>query len=262
MKIFRFYYHSIINELIKLKNSYLLTIMVLSSVFIPAIYFVHYIVDHKRLLPDINGSHWDKFFLGQLTMTPTLITFFVVLIATFTVQIEHRSEEFKQLFSLPIPKSMVYNGKLFISAVVVFLTYLFFLVFLLLSGYAISLIFPEYGFRSYSPNLIFMIKILFSSYLTTLGILAIQYFISYKTKNFIVPIGIGIVMIILGLILFRSPRFAPFIPYAYNISNFVNLDLKNPSLIGWFTNYSVYSIIVFIGVSIFGSRNITKSNII
>ena len=154
------YYQSIINELIKLKNSYLLTIMVLSSVFIPAIYFVHYIVDHKRLLPDITGNHWDKFFFGQLTMTPTLITFFVVLIATFTVQIEHRSEGFKQLFSLPIPKSMVYNGKLFIAALVIFITYLFFLVFVLLSGYAISLVFPEYGFLSYRPNLIFMVKVL------------------------------------------------------------------------------------------------------
>ncbi len=57
MKMLQLYYQSIINELIKLKNSYLLTIMVLSSVFIPAIYFVHYIVDHKRLLPDITGNH-------------------------------------------------------------------------------------------------------------------------------------------------------------------------------------------------------------
>lgn len=236
--------------------------MIMCAAFIPVTHFLHYLIDYERLISKVVGNPWDKFFISQVTMTPTLITFFVVLVATFVMYIEHRSEGLKLLFTLPVQKTSIYFGKLIAASTIVFATYLLFLCFVVAFGYILGYFYPKYGFSNHSPDVVLMAKVLFSSYTTTLGVLAVQYWISFKTKNFIIPVGIGIVGIILGLILFRSPRFSPFIPYSYNISNFMDLTFSAPDSLAWVNRYSLFSIVTFFVFSVLGCINVGRSNII
>ena len=54
------------------------------------------------------------------------------------------------------------------------------------------------------------------SFVASLGIVGIQFWLSFRFKNFIVPLGIGMTLVIVGLIASRAPE-AIYFPYAYNV---------------------------------------------
>lgn len=261
MTAIKYYINSIKNEFLKIKGSYLLLIVVLCVLFIPAIYFVHYLVDFKRLIPNEGVNPWNRFFLNQVTMTPILISFFVVLITSFIAQIEHRTSGTKHLFALPIPKWSIYFGKQTVLVLCVFASYLLFLAIILMSGYILGFLYPQLNFSVYSPDVLLYSKVLFSSFTTILGILSIQFWISFKVKNFMVPLGIGMVLVIAAIVLFRSQRIAPYYPYAYTIINLNSINFSDTASVSWLSKYSYLSLAYFSVISVIGFLNVSKMNI-
>lgn len=259
MKAFTIFSSAFVNEIQKAKNAYLFLISLAVALFIPAIYFLHYIIDFDRVIPKMGTNPWEKFFFSQFSMTPLLFSLFVIVITSYWVQLEHKSSTLKMIFAMPMPKWAIYFSKLTLILCVVFATYLIFLGFIIGSGYSLSAINSEYAFHLYKPDFLKMFKVLISSFTTVFGVIALQYWICFRIKNFLIPLGIGLIMVVVGIIIFRSSRFAPFFLYGYNISNLTAINPANPTTFKWLSSFSVYSLCYFFVLSMVGYFNVSKS---
>jgi lantibiotic transport system permease protein len=260
MKAITSYYISTKNEMFKLKRTFAFWLTFISAFFIPAIYFIYYLLKYKSLIPANNINPWDKFLNNQITaVSSLLIPLFVVLITSLIMQIEHKSLGIKYLFSLPVSKWSIYYGKLTVVIGSVLFTYILFFIAMLTGGMLAGIIHTELNLLSYYPNIEEPIKLLFRSFMAILGILGMQFWLSFKMKNFIIPIGIGMVLVITGLIVYRAKE-SLYFPYAYNSLSLFPLDNDIKNLV-WFPKVSIYSMAYFIVFSMVGFIDINRMDI-
>ncbi|WP_422106821.1 ABC transporter permease [Winogradskyella sp.] len=260
MDIYNYYIINIKNEVLKLKNTFAIWLCLLGGAFIPAIYFIYYTYKYETLIPVGNQNPWDKFLTDQIMSSASLlIPLYIVLITSLIIQIEHKSGAIKFLFTQPVPKWSIYFGKLTIVVVTVVATYVIFVLLMIVSGYLVGIIHKELMFLEYRPNLEFPIKLLFRSFIACLGIIGIQFWISFRFKNFIIPLGAGMILVITGLIIFQAEE-ALYFPYAYNRLSLFALSQES-GVYYWFPHFSLYSFMYFILFSVYGYFNINKMDI-
>ena len=259
MTTITYFSYSIKNELIKLKRTFAFWLTIISSLLFPILFFLVYLFKHETLAPKTGENPWEKFLTIQIENSiPFFIPMFIVLITSLIMQVEHKSLGIKKLFALPIPKGSVYFGKLTIVLVAILTTYLYYYIVILISGVLLGTIHSDLTFLDFQPDHLKFIKILFTSFLASLGIIGIQFWMSFRFKNFIIPLGIGMFMAVIGIVLSQAPQ-SIYFPYSFNVLS-VTLGNKMPLVYGLST-VTIYSILCFLIVSLFGYLDISKLNI-
>ena len=237
MAAITYYISSVKNELFKLKRTFAFWLTLLASFFIPGLLFVVTLFKHKNFIPKDDSNPWDMIMQIETSIIVTvLMPFFIILVTSLIMQVEHRSGGFKDLFSLPVPKWSIYYGKLTVVLATVLLTYLLFSIFLLTGGYISGLLFPDLNYTSFSPDYFKLFKTLGVSFVALSGVIGLQFWLSFRVKNFIVPLGIGMVLVITGLVIGNYPNDAVYFPYAYNM---ITLPYINGEIEGMFLWYAL-----------------------
>jgi hypothetical protein len=103
--------------------------------------------------------------------------------------------------------------------------FLLFNLFLIISAVSVNLVNKKYPFFSHSINWGDILLLNFRSYISVLGIAAIQYWLSLRFKNFIAPIGIGLALLITALIILNWEHIYK-VPYAFPLLTFNSLHRK------------------------------------
>lgn len=259
MNAFNYLFTSIKNEIFKLKKTFAFWLAIISALFIPVVFFFVYLIKYEAFIPKEGVNPWFTFMKDQIMYTSSLlIPFFIVLITSLIIQIEHKSSSLKYLFTLPIPKWSIYFGKLIVTTSFIFSTYILFLAFMLLSGYAVGVLRPELNLLNYSPDLILPSKLLFRSFIAILGVAGLQFAMSFRIKNFIVPLGIGMVLVITGLIVAKADE-AIYFPYAHSMRSIIKPG--NMENLTWFHEVSTYSVSYFAVFSLLGYIIINRMNV-
>lgn len=262
MAVLTYYTTSTKNEFKKLKSTFAFWLTIISALFIPIIYLIYYLLKYKSLIPDEGVNPWDKFLVNQIRgAAPLLVPLFIVLVTSLIVQIEHKSSSIKHLFALPVPKWSIYFGKLTAVIFTIATAYILFFTFMIIVGYTVGIIHSDLKMLSFKPDFSEAIKLLFRSYIATLGIVGLQFWLSFRIRNFIIPLGIGMVLIVTGLIIYRAPE-AIYFPYGYNMLSLFPIAVDNDmGNMLWFPTVSLYSIGYFILFSILGYVDIKRLNI-
>ena len=259
MTALSFYRSSIKNEFIKLKTTFAFWLTIISAVLFPILFFIAYFLKHKTNTPEVGINPWEKFMTIQIENSiPFFIPMFIVLITSLIMQIEHKSLGLKHLFALPIPKWSIYFGKLSIVIFAIITTYIYYYLAILLSGFLLGLIHPDLAFLDFQPEHLKYIKMLTISFVASLGIIGIQFWLSFRYKNFIVPLGLGMFLAIIGIIVSQAPQ-SIYFPYSFSVLS-VSLGDKMPSILG-VSSVTVFSVVCFLVTSIFGYIHIKKQNI-
>ena len=254
-----YYTSNIKNEFIKLKRTFAFWLTIISALIIPLLFFLIYLVKHANLAqaPEINP--WDKFMTNQIqNAIPFFVPMFIILITSLIIQVEHKSSAIKHLFSLPIPKWSVYYSKLSIVIFSIITTYVYFFIAILIFGTLLGLIHSNLGFLDFQPDYLKYIQMLGTSFVATLGIVGVQFWLSFRMKNFIVPLAIGFTFFVIGLIASQAPE-AIYFPYSYNILS-ISLGDKMPLTLGLST-VTVYSISCFLITAILGYLDVRRLNV-
>jgi hypothetical protein len=203
-------------EIIKSKNTLALWLVMLGAAFIPFLFFLIYINRWERFVPKPGVNPWTEFIDSNFrTGSFLLIPFFIVLLCSLVVTIEHKSNAWKHLLTLPVTKGTIYLNKLLLIIGLTLLCYCFFLVFMLLSAMLLGTLQSKLGFLSQAPEWTQLAKLTIKSFISTLGILAIHYWLSLRFKNLFVSIGIGLLCIITSTILLGRWEHVVFVPYTY-----------------------------------------------
>lgn len=235
--------YSLQSEWLKTKRSAASWLCLIGGFFIPLIYLVVFIVYHKTIndyYPDYNV--WRRHFndLWQ-NMAGFLLPMGVILSSSLITQLEYKNNTWKQVHTSPQSFTTIFLAKFSVIVLMTLKFFLFFTIGILVSGIIPCLIFehrfPIGGFP-YDGFLIGSSRI----FITCLPIIAIQYLISLKFKNFLVSIGIGLLGLIVSLI-GLSWKYIYLSPYSYTAMNIFSVKRE--------FNIYFYSFIYFVLLMMF-----------
>jgi len=148
-------------------------------------------------------------------MGSLILPMLIVFIAYSVNSIEHKADTWKTLFSLPISKLSVFGAKYFYAFFLVFICLLLFVLFTLGFGNLLSVVKPALRFNEYHIEDV-LAKVYLKLFLSSLGILSIQFLLSLLFRDFLKPMGIGFVATITGVILAGNNwKYAFWFPYSH-----------------------------------------------
>ena len=233
------------SELIKTKRSASFWICVLGSGFVPLIFLLTYTLAPEKNYPRLQSFPWGIHFgQGWQAFSHFLLPMFIILICSLIPQIEYKNNAWKQVFASPQSLGNIFLSKFFTIHLTIIFLFLMFNLFMILSAVVANFIISKYVFLKTSVDWITLLKLNFHTYLSILGMSAIQYWLSLRFKNFIASIGIGLAFLIASLIAVPFWKHVDTLPYAYTILTMRNFSAKAAQS---FPNHEIYSILYCVG---------------
>jgi hypothetical protein len=210
---------SFTSEWLKTKRSASFWLTVVGGLFIPTIYLIGFLYMGKS----INSSEgpiniWIQHFnQSWQNMAFFLLPMGVILVTSLITQMEYKNNTWKQVHTTPQTYITLFLAKLSVILVLVFQFFVFFTIGLILSAIIPTLIFDgNLGNQSFPVYKIGVGTLKF--FIACLPIVAIQYLLSLRFKNFIVPIGIGLCFLI-GSLIGNSWEHIYLSPYSFGFLN-------------------------------------------
>lgn len=159
---------------------------------------------------------WSMYSGNSLNIMGMLILPFYVIFMAFSVNnIEHKNDTWKTLFIQPLNKFSIYAAKYLYAVILIFICLSLFAVLTYLFGNLMHLLFNHLKFNEFSP-LEMLSKTYLKLFLSSLGIMSIQFILSLVWSDFLKPMGIGFLGIIMGIItVTKEWEYAYLIPYGH-----------------------------------------------
>jgi hypothetical protein len=189
------------SEWLKKRRSLASWLVLVGAFFTPAIVLIVRLKNYQAL-SKINAAEdfWQKlWFTSWESMAIMLLPIGIILATGLITQIEYKNNGWKQLHTTPQSYTTIFFAKLLVILVMVVEVFVLFNVGFYLSAFLPSLIFSSVPLPSAPVPYQFFLASNFSFFIECLPILALQYLISLQYKNFLVPIGAGFAIWVLGV---------------------------------------------------------------
>jgi lantibiotic transport system permease protein len=232
--------YSIQSEWLKTKGSAASWLCIIGGFFIPTIYLIYFISKGISIdNPDFSGYCWEMHFNNlMLNMKVFLLPMGVILASSLITQMEFKNNTWKQVHTTPQAYTTIFLAKFSVIALMTVKFFLFFTLGILISG-AIPCLLKDQKLPAETFPLLHFLKANVKVFVLCLPILAVQYLISLQFKNFLVPVGIGLVALI-GSMMGSGWEYIYISPYSYNI-----LDVRHVSSgLNIYYKASIYFLIV------------------
>ena len=182
-----------------------------------------------------------KSFLYQGTMTvyswlifPLIITIVIAMMA----RIEHSNNSWKHLLALPVKRGAVYVSKLIISIGIILYSLLLLYVGMVLSALTLPID---------SIPFMWMAERFFMIFLSSLPIVGVIFYVSYRFTHFGAPLAIGVGLAFPSMLIANSEKYWIFYPWDYpiisSLSHVFEMGGKGMSMLG--ISFFIFSICYF-----------------
>ena len=240
------------SEWLKIKRSLAFWMVIIGGFFTPTIIIIARLVNYARL-PEIYSSEnfWSALWR---TSWESMAVFFLplgaILSTSLIAQIEYKNNTWKQLHTLPLPFRTIYFSKLAVILVLMLLFFVLFNIGILMAAVVPYLVISGTPYPEQPIPLELFMRENALYFVDCLPIVALQYLISLRSRNFLVPVGLGFVFWVgaLGAI---SWRFGYLIPYTYTMFNYLKDAEKTRALIPDL-NFHLLSAGYFVVITILG----------
>ena len=213
-------------ELLKCKNTSAVWLTLLGSAFIPAINVIKCISKPDYFVPKLQNNPWETWIEYNWQIAASFfLVMYIILITSLVVQIEYRNNAWKQVYSTPRSYMDIFLSKILVIHFFIIGCFLMFNFFIVISGYLTAFIEDRYAFLSYPAPIQNMLLISVKMYCSTWAVLSIQYWLSIRTGNFVIPLGIGLALFTGGFMI-RQWENIHYYPYMYPFL----IYFKNPGL--------------------------------
>jgi len=189
------------SELLKTSRTASFYLALIGAAFGPTLYLFNVLLDEDEL-DAIGKDPLNALFniLSEMNGV-ALFPLFIILICTLLPQIEYKNNTWKQVFSSPQAKVNVFFAK-FMNVQLLMLVFLVAThLFMFLAIVAINFIKPDLGIFKHPFDESIVIANAANAYFMLLGVCAIQFWMGLHFRNFIVPIGIGLALWLIGTII-------------------------------------------------------------
>ncbi|MFF5384205.1 ABC transporter permease [Pedobacter suwonensis] len=247
------FFNSFQSEWLKTRRSLASWLVVCGAFFTPLILTVVRTVHYQGLSKAIHTAkywqmHWKNCWESVAVF---LLPLGAILASSLITQIEYKNNSWKLLHTSPQQFSVIFFAKF---SVILLMMLLFLFLFNL--GIYLSGIFPPLlrgiGYPDAKIDSSYFLKENLNYLIGCMPIISLQYLISLQFKNFLVPVGSGIILWILSIGML-SWKFAYWLPYGYLAMNFLR-DKRNfaPGVsfnsfsLGYFTLFLLLAYILYI----------------
>jgi len=213
-------------ELLKVRRSNALWFTLIGAGFIPFVNFIKLISRPEMFMPKMTDDFWTVFINDNWAVVASfLLPVYVVLVISLVTQIEYGNNTWKQVYATPRSYADIFFTKFLVVNFLIIACFGLFTILIVVAGYAAYMINYDYQFPSTQVPWVYLLTLMRKMYVSILGIMAIQYWISVRIKNFITPIGIGVALIIVGFMI-RQWEHIAYYPYMHPLLVY----FKNPGL--------------------------------
>lgn len=201
-------------EWLKTKSTVALKVAYLSPILVVLLYTALIVADNDKMAEN-NVDVWSwqvgavwRFWSGLP------LTFIIGVLTGLVNNIENANGGWKNIYTLPIERSVFDLAKLTISMLLILLNLVLTSVYTLLSVYALSLFFPDLNISNTERvNVLFWIP--FSVFLGSLGIIAIHHFLSRVIPNLFVTLTISCFLTLSTLMAIYASDLSEFYPWCW-----------------------------------------------
>lgn len=234
--------YSFQSEWLKRKRTAASTLVIIGGFFIPLIMFLSRFNDFKAMAKLNASDHlWTYLYSKSWQfMSLFLLPMGVILATSLITQLEYRNNSWKQLHTSPQRFSSIFVAKLSVILLMLFQFFVLFNIGIYLAGVLPAVFFKSVDFPKQAFTLDLLISHNAKYMLFSLPIVAIQYLVSLQFKNFLVPIGIGVGLLMASLIALNW-KYGYIIPYTYCGYGFLGSNGLKPgsNIYFWSTGYFV-----------------------
>jgi hypothetical protein len=251
----QYYTRSLSVETIKCKRTLVLWLAAGAPFFMVFLLFTAFYFKGHELVK--TGTNPWLAFQVQIMQVWALVFFplYISLQSALYNGIEHQSNTWKHVYSLAVPKWSVYGSKFSLFTALIALTMLLLFAFMQGAGHLLAWLQPSLGFGRYSAYAQ-NARECFVLFLAALGITAIQFYVSFRFRNFILPAGFGLLMTVTATALIRWEYINKF-PYAWPFISW----FKGRMELAVFTGEVWLSLSVFVVVAILGYCDTARRNV-
>jgi lantibiotic transport system permease protein len=210
------------SEWLKKKRSLASWLVLVGAFFTPAIILLVRLKNYQAL-PKIYAAEdfWIKlWFTTWESMTILLLPMGIILATALIAQIEYKNNAWKQLHTTPQGYTTVFFAKLAVILVMMVELFALFNLGMYLSGIVPALVFSSVPLPAAAIPLKGFLYGNINFFLECLPILALQYLLSLHFKNFLVPVGAGFAVWVLGLGM-TTWEYSYLFPYNQGIIDFL-----------------------------------------
>ena len=223
--------HSIQSEWLKTKRSAASWLCLIGGFFIP---FIDLCIslNLKKSIAHIEGkiNPWESHFTSVWQyMASFILPMGIILASSLITQLEFKNNTWKQLHSTPQSFTNIFFAKFTVIILMTIKFFIYFNIGIIISG-LIPCLFFDHSLPKHVFPFMFFIKGNLKYFIVCLPILAFQYLISLKTKNFLVPVGIGLLGII-GTLIGARWKYSYISPYSFCVK--INYAIYNVSKLYW-----------------------------
>jgi hypothetical protein len=219
---------SIRSEIIKTKRSAAFWLSLVGAAVIPTIFFLGYVIEPQG---SYNRGWAIHLMQGWQVFNAFLLPMFVILVCSLIPQIEYKNNAWKQVFASPQTLGNIFFSKYLTILLMVVFLFLVFNILLILAAIVPNLFYSKYTFIDTDIDWSQLGLLNFKTMISLLALISLQYWMSLRFKNFIIPIGIGLGMLIVGLILYQLHwKHVYKIPYAFPAITMESMRDQNFSL--------------------------------
>ncbi|MES2520734.1 MAG: ABC transporter permease [Bacteroidota bacterium] len=241
-------------EIIKSKNTFALWLTFIGAAIIPLMVLITYVYNWQLFIPKIGENPWKEIFIRSFNGITLFTPLFIILIIGLLFNIEHKANSWKHIFVLPISKSNVFVGKYLF---VFFLIFFYFVIFVLLTlaiGYLLGVYEEQLFFLNFTPDWSEIFSYLTKFFTSVMAIVGIHFWLSFRIKNLIANLGIGLAGLAFAIILNGKGSLTLFLPYSFPIK-MLNYESNSYHFL---EQYHIVSLIYFIVLSCLSYLDFTK----
>jgi len=202
-------------EILKSRNSFAVWLSVAGTIANVLIFFTLTLFD--AALP-VSPHPWRHFIIRFYEgISFMMLPLYVVILASLVTFMEHRSNTWRQLYALPVSRWQYYWSKQLFIVLLFVGAHLLFIAGMLGSGLLLGLLRPGTGSLGSPLPVTEILSLAWQTFVSVLGMMAWQYWISLRFQPFIIPLTIGIIGFVVVSLMGPAWPGNYFIPYAYPV---------------------------------------------
>jgi lantibiotic transport system permease protein len=249
--------HSFQSEWLKKKRSLASWIVIIGGFFTPVIIIIARLAQHDKLTQIYTDDNfWKSLWKNSWeSMAIFLLPLGVILSTSLITQIEYKNNTWKLLHTLPLKLTTIFFAKLSVILFMMLQFFIFFNIGIYLSALIPYLLVSGVAYPKNSIPFNFFLKENLLYFIDCLPIVALQYLLSLKFKNFLVSVSVGFVLWV-GALASLSWKLGFIVPYTYCAFNYlkdsIGRKVTAPTInihyfaISYFVIFTVISYIFYI----------------
>lgn len=242
--------HSFQAEVLKSKRTVAIWLVIAGAFFTPGVIIIARLIHYKNLpalyaSPDFWMSLWRS---SWESMALFLLPMGIILIVSLITQLEFRNNTWKQLHTLPLTFTTIFFSKL--TFVIALLTFYFVLfnIGIYMAALVPYLIVANVPYPPGEFPFNYFLEQDFYYLVDCLPVVALQYLLSLRFKNFLVPMGVGFLLWI-GSLGSLSWAYGYFLPYTYDMYTYLKSAERSKAIIP-VVNFHAIALVYFIVLTV------------